>query len=94
MDTFHGGHWKSDEEIDGKLEKYIYLDYAAKHWGDHLRPIQLAMDLGAVFEFFEDDGLLLSCMQAVYATKPWIKQSSQYFPQDVSWSHICEHFGL
>ncbi|PSN59251.1 hypothetical protein BS50DRAFT_473532, partial [Corynespora cassiicola Philippines] len=40
FDTFKGGSCSTDEEFEERLRQNPFLDYAAKHWGEHARLVE------------------------------------------------------
>ena len=50
LDTTYQSYTSSFEE---RPDQHNFYQYAVKHWGDHMRPVQTAM-LPAVYGFFDD----------------------------------------
>ena len=40
FDVFQSGSCSTEEEYDERLQEHPFLDYAAKHWGEHARTVE------------------------------------------------------
>jgi hypothetical protein len=40
FDTFQCGYCRSDKDFEERIEKNVFLDYAARYWAEHVRPVE------------------------------------------------------
>jgi hypothetical protein len=93
FDTFRSGSCRSDEDFEGRLRKSIFLDYAARHWAEHIRPVEATVAELAL-AFLQDDGLV-SCSTQIISMKGYkFPGYSQIFPQVTTGLHLSARFGL
>ncbi|KAF1955604.1 hypothetical protein CC80DRAFT_549295 [Byssothecium circinans] len=59
--AFRSGSCSTDEEYEERLGQHVFLNYAARHWGNHARTVETEVsDLACMFLL--DDGLLSSAV--------------------------------
>jgi ankyrin repeat protein len=91
FDAFQSGSCSADEEYGKRLQEHQFLDYAAKHWGEHARKVEDDI-AGQVWEFLNSTSLSCAAqvMRApVYKYKGYSKQDTTTTPL-----HELAHFGL
>jgi ankyrin repeat protein len=90
--AFRSGSCSTDEEYGERLRQNKFLDYAAKHWGEHARVVEAEVsDLACTFLL--DNGLL-SCAAQVQLVPNYKYQGySQSFPVGTK-LHCIARFGL
>jgi ankyrin repeat protein len=91
FDAFQSGSCSADEEYEKRLQEHQFLDYAAKHWGEHARKVEDDI-AGQVWEFLNSTSLSCAAqvMRApVYKYKGYSKQDTTTTPL-----HELAHFGL
>ena len=93
LDSFRCGSCNSDEEFEERARKNIFLDYAARHWAEHVRPIEETVSELALA--FLRDGDLVSCnIQVISVGDYKYSGYSQTFPQATTGLHLSARFGL
>jgi hypothetical protein len=93
FDTFRSGSCRSDEDFEERVGKSIFLDYAARHWAEHIRPVEATVSELAL-AFLQDDALV-SCSTQIISTNGYKYQGySQRSPQVTTGLHLSARFGL
>ncbi len=102
FDTFRSGSCRSDEDFEERVGKSIFLDYAARYWVEHVRPVEAAVSELAL-AFLQDDALA-SCNTQIISMKHSTQIMSmkgykyqgysQIFPQATTGLHLSARFGL
>lgn len=89
--TFQGGYCSSDEEFKAKLQHNPFLDYAAKHWGSHVRTVETEV---ADFTYELLQGKSFLCIeQALGVPDSKFKGYSRVHPVSTA-LHYTSQFGL
>jgi ankyrin repeat protein len=96
FETFRAGGCPSNEDFEHRLTRSPFLDYAARHWGQHALTVQRAIKTVALP--FLCDKALVSCSTQVTSI-PQNKYGhygsySQKFPRHVTGMHLAASFGL
>jgi ankyrin repeat protein len=91
FDAFQSGSCSADEEYEKRLQEHQFLDYAAKHWGEHARKVEDDI-AGKVWKFLNSTSL--SCAAQVMRVP--IYKYEGYSKQDITTTplHELAHFGL
>jgi hypothetical protein len=93
FDTFRSGICRSDEDFKERVGKSIFLDYAARHWAEHVRPVEATVSELALA--FLQDNALVSCSTQIISMKGYAYQRySQMFLQATTGLHLSARFGL
>jgi hypothetical protein len=91
--TFRSGSCSSDKELKGRLEQYVFLDYAARYWGHHARTVQ--EKVYKLASSFLQNGNLVSCaVQTMSMSEYGWSGFSQSFPKQATGLHLTARFGL
>jgi ankyrin repeat protein len=92
LDIFRkNGEEYSELERHRMLNENIFLEYAANHWGEHLRPIQTTMDLTVILAFFENETWI---SRTAWAMDLDPQRRYELWPDNISGCHLCAWFGL
>ena len=90
---FKTGSCSSDKEFEERLQGSQFLDYAAKHWGEHVLTVE-----GQICELacsFLSNKELVSCAAQVLLRPEFTCRAySQMYPQDSTGLHLTARFGL
>jgi Ankyrin repeats (3 copies)/Ankyrin repeats (many copies) len=91
--TFRSGSCSSDEGLNGRLEQYVFLDYAARYWGHHTRTVQ--EKVYKLASSFLQNGNFVSCaLQTMSMSEDRGGRYSQSFPKQATGLHLTARFGL
>ena len=93
FDTFQCGYCRSDKDFEERIEKNVFLDYAARYWAEHVRPVE-AMVSEQALVFLQDNALLSCTTQIVSVGGYKYRGYSQKFPQGTTGLHLTARFGL
>ena len=95
FDDFASAVCKTEKSLDNRLQKYPFLDYAALHWGDHVRSGNKdEMIQNMAFGFLTDHAKVASAYQVLAASKRDYDGFIQW-PQSLdSGVHLAAYFGL
>jgi ankyrin repeat protein len=93
FDTFRSGSCHNDEDFEKRLGQNVFLDYAARHWAEHIRPIEAKVSELAL-AFLQDNALVSCCTQVVSVTDYKYRGYSQRFPRSTTGLHLSARFGL
>jgi hypothetical protein len=90
---FKTGSCSSDKEFEERLHGSQFLDYAAKHWGEHAVTVEDQMcDLACSFLSYKE---LVSCAAQVLLRPEYTYRGySQRYPKDSTGWHLTARFGL
>ncbi|KAH7345940.1 hypothetical protein BKA66DRAFT_325499 [Pyrenochaeta sp. MPI-SDFR-AT-0127] len=90
---FKTGSCSSDEEFEERLQESQFLDYAAKHWGEHATTVEDHIcELACSFLSHKE---LVSCAaQVLLRMKDTYPKYSQEYPKDSTGLHLTARFGL
>ncbi|KAF2470523.1 ankyrin [Lindgomyces ingoldianus] len=95
FNTFREGSSSSDQKFESRLAQNVFLDYAARYWGQHAAKVQ-----DEVYElactFLMHRGLISCAVQVMTAPNDgWkIKGYSQQYRKNTTWLHVMAQFGL
>ena len=92
FDMFRSGSCRSNKDFEVRVRKNIFLDYAARHWAEHVRPVEAAVSELALA--FLQDGALISCSTQIISMNYGYRGYSQMFPQATTGLHLSARFGL
>ena len=91
--TFKSGSCPNDKGFESRLEESVFLDYASRYWGQHVRIVQ-----EQVFEvaslFLHDDSLISCAVQTMSKPDYEYYQYSDQFSKQVTGLHLTARFGL
>ncbi|KAF2453530.1 hypothetical protein BDY21DRAFT_424471, partial [Lineolata rhizophorae] len=90
--AFKSGGCSTDEEFEERIRQNVFLDYAAKHWGEHAREVEVEVcELACLFLL---DCNSLSCAaQVLFASGYRYRGYSQNHPT-ITALHCAALFGL
>ena len=93
FDAFKYGSNSTDEEFEDRLRQNKFLDYAAKHWGEHAVIVEDEA-CEQVCSFLLHKGLI-SCATQVLSAPAYKKEGySQRYPKKTTALHLTARFGL
>jgi hypothetical protein len=90
---FETGGCSSDEDFEERLQESKFLDYAAKHWGEHVATVENKV-YAMVCLFLSDDCLVSSATQVLLAPTYKYRGYSQEYTRDSTGAHLAARFGL
>ncbi|KAH8707190.1 ankyrin repeat domain-containing protein [Phaeosphaeriaceae sp. PMI808] len=90
---FKTGSCSSDEEFEERLQESQFLDYAAKHWGEHAVTVEDQICTLAC-SFLSHKELVSCATQALLRPKYMYLEYSQVYPKDSTGLHLIARFGL
>ncbi|ENH99093.1 hypothetical protein COCC4DRAFT_66736 [Bipolaris maydis ATCC 48331] len=93
FDVFKTGSCSSDEDYGERIQENKFLDYAAKHWGQHSAMIEGKV-CKLTCSFLSDDKLVSSTTQALLYKKIVYWGYSQLYAQNSTGLHLAALFGL
>ncbi|KAF2186071.1 hypothetical protein K469DRAFT_707252 [Zopfia rhizophila CBS 207.26] len=90
---FKTGSCSSDEEFQERLQESQFLDYAAKHWGEHAATVEDQIcELACSFLSHSES---VSCAVQVLSRPTYrYRHYSQDYPKDSTGLHLTARFGL
>ncbi|KAL9614039.1 MAG: hypothetical protein Q9167_001454 [Letrouitia subvulpina] len=94
FDALAKGPCSTDEEMESRLHELPFFDYAAHHWGDHVRESGDESVQSRALQLLEDDAKLMSFVQRWH--RPTIQGGAytQRYPKDLLGIHVASAFGL
>ncbi|MCJ1385157.1 hypothetical protein MMC17_008278 [Xylographa soralifera] len=94
FDTLRSGSCSSDENFEKRMRENAFLDYAAQHWADHVRPVEETVSKLAL-AFLQDNALVSSSTQIISTGEVYEQEGySQMFPEATTGLHLSARFGL
>jgi ankyrin repeat protein len=93
FDLFKTGSCSNDEDYEQRLWESKFLDYAAKHWGEHAVTFEKKL-CAMICSFLSDDGLVSSAIQVFLAPTHKYYNYSQRYPKNSTGAHLGARFGL
>jgi ankyrin repeat protein len=90
---FKSGCCSSDKEFRERLQDHAFLDYAAKHWGEHARTVEDQI-CELACSFLPNTGLVSCATQVLLPRKYWYQEYSQEYVEDSTGAHLVARFGL
>ena len=94
LDNFSSGHCTSEEEWRRRCQQYPFLDYAASHWGSHMKLSPQRRFLNdpryPVLEFLDMTGPIASAGQALWPN-PNTSGLPLYAPQAQDWPSLKQN---
>ena len=96
LDTFRSGSCPSDEDFESRVERNVFLDYAARYWGRHVLRVQEEVSSLAL-RLLQDSNLISCAVQIMSVSKAASRYSSgysKYFPAQTTGLHLTAEFGL
>lgn len=91
--TFRAGSCPSNEDFEHRLTRNPFLDYAARHWGQHALTVQKTIKMVAL-PFLYDETLVSCSTQVTWVLQYKADDYSQNFPRHVTGMHLAASFGL
>lgn len=88
--TFAGGHCKTSEELNQRLDSNPFYGYAASNWGHHARFTSLCDD---VHSFLRKRGHVEASGQVIQSAHKDFPQQA-HAPRGMTGFHLASHFGL
>ncbi|KAF1991001.1 purine and uridine phosphorylase [Aulographum hederae CBS 113979] len=90
FDRFQSGSSRSDRSFEQRLAKNRFLDYSARYWSEHVRPVQQATTVSNLaLAFLRNDRKVDSVIQAATISDSYKHdQYSRYFPGRTSGMHL------
>jgi hypothetical protein len=93
FNSFRSGSSPNNEEFESRLEKNVFLDYASRYWGQHIRTVQ--EQVYKLASLFLQDITLVSCaVQTMSISGFKYGDYSQRFPRQATGLHLTASFGL
>jgi ankyrin repeat protein len=93
FDAFKGGACSTDQDFEKRLQQNVFLDYAAKHWGQHAVTVQDKIyELACIFLL--QSRLVSSAMQAMLVSDSKYKGYSRESPTQSTGLHLIVRFRL
>jgi Ankyrin repeats (3 copies) len=93
FDSFKSGSCLNNEEFESRLKKNVFLDYASRYWGQHIRTVQ--EQVYKLASSFVQDITLVSCaVQTMSISEFKYGDYSQRFPRHTTGLHLTTSFGL
>jgi ankyrin repeat protein len=90
---FKTGSCSSNKEFEERLRESEFLDYAAKHWGEHTATVE--DQIRELACSFLSHGKLVSCATQVLSCPTYRYENySQEYPKDSTGLHLTARFGL
>jgi len=93
FNAFRSSSCLSDRELESRLEQNVFLDYAARYWGQHAATVQ-----NQVYElacsFLLHSTLVSSAAQIMSVTGYKYPDYSKVYPRNTTGLHITAQFGL
>ena len=90
---FRSGSCSTDKEFEDRLRQNQFLDYAAKHWGDHTRAVESEISSDLVPSFLLENGSFSCAEQVLLVSSFRYSGYSQDFPVGTN-LHFVARFGL
>ena len=96
FDIFESGRCLSDQELEVRLHKNRFLDYAARNWGHHVSGVEDHTVENLALKFLENDLKVACSNQVMLAPEAGYgyRNFSQHLRDHVSGMHLAAHFGL
>ena len=94
LDDFRRGPCPDDGELERRVESMPLLEYAAKHWGSHMRPHSSEETINAAMALLSHEKALASAIQIMHASSVRYPNYSQRYPQHVTGLHLAAYFNL
>ena len=93
FDPFRSGSCPDDQQLESRLEKNVFLDYASRFWSQHARTVQKQVYKLACC-FLQDMTLVSCAVQTMSISESKYGGYSQYFPRQITSLHLTARFGL
>ena len=90
--AFRSGSCSTDEEFEERLQQNVFLDYAAKHWGEHAGAVEAEI-VGLACPFLLESGLLSCATQVLLGPDYKYEGYSELCPT-ITALHYTAQFGL
>ena len=94
FDLLAKGPCSTDAEMDSRLRELPFFDYAAHHWGDHVRESDHESVQFLTLQLLEDNAKLMSSIQRWCYPTIQARDYVQRFPKAVLGIHVASAFGL
>ena len=92
FDAFRSGSCSTDEEFEDRLRQNQFLDYSAKHWGDHARAKEA--EISNLARSFLLENSSVSCAeQVLWVSSYGYRDYSRKYPIGTN-LHLTARFGL
>ncbi|KAL9045455.1 MAG: hypothetical protein Q9214_001501 [Letrouitia sp. 1 TL-2023] len=94
FDILAKGPCSTDEEMESRLHELPFFDYAARHWGDHVRESEDKSVQILTLQLLEDDAKLMSFVQRWHRPAIQGGKHTQRYPKRILGIHVASAFGL
>ncbi|KAL8367153.1 hypothetical protein RB599_010243 [Gaeumannomyces hyphopodioides] len=96
FDEFQSGPCGDAKDLEERLQKYRFFDYASHHWGSHFQHSQTDApeDMDLLQRFLRHEGKLSSSIQVLHMSRHRTKGWHDRFPRQVSALHAASYWGL
>lgn len=94
FDVLAKGPCLTDEEMESRLHELPFFDYAARHWGDHVRESEDKSVQSLTLQLLGDDAKLMSFVQRWHRPAIQGGKYSQRYPKRLLGIHVAAAFGL
>ena len=84
----------TDEDLERRLEETPLLEYAAQHWGSHMKHDQVGATTAAAVDLVQNEDLLASSVQIMRLSGIRYPNYSQDYPRGVSGLQLAAYFGV
>jgi ankyrin repeat protein len=94
FDTLRSGSCRTIKDFEERIRTNAFLDYAARHWAEHVRPVEETVS-ELVLAFLRDDALV-SCSAQIMSMKDSIlrREDNKLYPDSTTGLHLSARFGL
>lgn len=94
LSTFANGPCPSDNLLEGRMRGYPFLEYAARHWGDHTRSGADEKVNNLALTFLQNNPKVAASVQVMHLPAYRRHGYSQHFPRNLTGLHLAAFFGL
>jgi ankyrin repeat protein len=93
FDTFRSGSCGTDTDFERRMEGNVFLDYAARHWAEHVRPVEAAVSELAL-AFLQNNALVSCTIQIMLVGDYKSRGYSQCYTRSTTGLHLSAGYGL
>ncbi|EJT73120.1 hypothetical protein GGTG_09970 [Gaeumannomyces tritici R3-111a-1] len=96
FDEFQSGPCGDAKDLEERLQKYRFFDYASHYWGSHFHHSQTDKpeDMDLLQRFLRHEGKLSASIQVLHMSRHRTKGWHDRFPRQVSALHAASYWGL
>ena len=93
FDTFRVGSCPTDESFERRLDENAFLEYSARYWGEHVRPVESSVS-GLALAFLLESSLVDCTIQVASVSDTKYPDYSTEFPRQTTGLHLTARYGL